>query len=346
MKKLFLLLMTLLCSLGLASCAGETVALPKAADLLFMRRHPIAPFSAEESGRMQSFMSENRALVSGDAVYTLELDEQHEPVLARYRLSGGRLSDFRVLTINCVPKWLTEHEGALYFVNELNGNRIERLEPDSGSYEILTDYACSYLQIVDGRLYFCDEEGFFCTSAMDGSDKRVIIDKPCCYPYLLGEAVLFQSESEGEILKLRYSIDGEPREIALTENRAYAPVVIGERLYYTMDAQIHSMGLDGLRPEILECPTVSSAAEFFREGEIWYARAITEGYGISQWRCPLEGGVVEENGYMGYLYCDFTDGKRRIDADYFSDGRLRAFLLTGTGGGRNEYLYGEVTNSR
>ena len=346
MKKLFLLLMTLLCSLGLASCAGESVALPKVTDVFFLRRHPIAPFSAEESGRMQNVMSANRALVTDDAVYTLELDGQHEPVLARYSLKDGRLSDFRVLMINCVPKWLAEHEGALYYINELNGQRIERLEADSGRLEVLTDHACSFLQIKDGRLWFCDADGFFCTAAMDGSDKRVVIDKPCCYPYPLGEALIFQSESEGEILKLRYSIDCKPREIALTENKAYAPVVIGERLYYSMDGRIHSMSLDGLTPEILESPQLGGAAEFFREGEIWYARAITEDYGITQWRCPLEGGVVEENGYKGYLYCDFTDGKRRIDADYFSDGRLRSFVLTGTGTGRNEYLYGEATNTR
>lgn len=346
MKKIFLLLMTLLCSLGLASCAGESVALPKVTDVLFLRRHPITPFSAEESGRMQSFMSENRALVTDEAVYTLELDQQHEPVLAEYRLKSGKLSDFKVLTVNCVPKWLAEHEGVLYYVNELNDQKLERLETESGKLKVLTDYACSYLQIRDGRLYFCDGEGFFCTTAMDGSDKRVIIDKPCCYAYILGEAVIFQSESEGEILKLRYSIDGKPREIALTESTAYAPVVIGERLYYSMGPQIHSMGLNGMDPEILDSPPISGAAEFIREGEIWYARAITEDYGLTQWRCPLEGGVVEENGYKGYLYCDFTDGKRRIDADYFSDGRLRAFLLTGTGGGRSEYLYGEVTKTR
>ena len=346
MKKLFLLLITLFSCLGMASCAAESVALPKMADLIFLRRHPIAPFSAEDSGIMQNVMSANRALIAGDSLYTLELDAEHEPVLASYKLEDGRLSDYKVLVKGCAPKWLTEHEGSIYYINELRGGRIERLELESRTLKGLTDYPCSYLQIKDSRLYFCDQAGAFCSAAPDGSDKRVIIGKPCCYAYQLDEAVIFQSESEGEILKLHYSMDGKAKEIALTAGTAYAPVIIGERLYCTMDGQIYSMGLDGLDPDTLETPWINGAAEYYREGEIWYARAITEDYGITQWRCPIEGGTAEENSYMGYLYCDFTDGKRRIDADYFSDGRLRAFLLTGTGAGRSEYLYGEVTNSR
>lgn len=346
MKKLFLLLITLISCLGLASCAAESVALPKMTDLIFLRRHPIAPFSAEESGRMQSVMSANRARVSGETLYTLELDDAHQPVLVSYSIGKQGLSDFRVLAGNCVPKWLTEHDGYLYYINELNGGRIERLKPGDAEPRQLTDYACSYLQIKDGRLYFCDEAGYFCTAAADGSDKRVIIDKPCCYVYQLGEVIIFQSESEGEILKLRFSTDGKAREVALTERAAYAPLIIGERLYYTMDGQIHSMNLDGLGPETMDSPRVSGAAEYVLEGSGWYVRAISEDYGITQWRCPVEGGPAEENGYKGYLYCDFADAQWWVDADYFSDGRLRSFILNGPKGSRSEYLYGEVTNIR
>lgn len=345
MKKFFLLMMTLLCTLCTASCAAESAAVTRLTDLIFLRRHPIAAFSPEESGSMQSVMSANRALIAGDSLYTLELDAAQEPVLASYRLEEGKLKEYRVLVKDCVPTWLTEHEGSLYYINELNG-RIERLDLENRKLQRLTDYSCTYLQIKDGRLYFCDDSGFFCTAATDGSDKRVIIDKPCCYVYLMDEAIIFQSESEGEILKLLYSVDGKAREIALTESTAYAPLIIGERLYCTMDGGLYSMRLDGFDPQKPETPWISGAAEYIREGEIWYARAITEDYGVTQWRCPVEGGVAEENGYMGYLYCDFSDGKRRIDADYFSDGRLRAFVLTGTGVGRSEYLYGEVTNTR
>ena len=346
MKKLVLLLMTLLCSLCLCSCAAESVALPKMTDVLFLRRNPVAQADAEESGRMQSIMSANRALVTEDALYTLELDGEHQPVLASYKLENRQLSDFRVLVRNCVPQWLTEHEGSIYYINELNGRRIERLDEGAAEPQWLTDYACSYLQIKDGRLYFCDEAGYFCTTAADGSDKRVIIDKPCCYVCFIGDVLLFQSESEGEILKLRFSTDGKTREIALTERPAYAPLMIEDRLYYTMDGQLHSMGLDGLHPETADSPRISGAAEFILEGGGWHARAISEDYGISQWTLLLEGGTAEDIGYKGYLYCDYADAQWRVDADYYSDGRLRSFILSGPKGSRSEYLYGEVTNIR
>lgn len=342
MKKLFCLLMTLLCSLGLASCAGESVALPKMTDLIILRRHPIAPFTAAESARMQSHMSANRALVTEDAVYTLELDREQEPVLASYKLERGRLSGYKVLSKSCVAKWLCQDEGNLYFINELNGRRIERIELATLKKTVLTDYPCSYLQIKDGQLWFCDEAGYLCTAEMDGSGKSVVIEKSCCYSYVLEGTVLFQSESEREILKLHFLEDG--REIALTERTAYSPVIIGERLYYSMDGQVHSMGLDGRGPQILESPLVSGAAEYILEDGAWYARAITEGYGISQWRCPVEGGESIANGYKGYLYCDYADGNCRVDADYFSDGRLRSFIFTGSESGRSEYLYGKATN--
>lgn len=344
MKKLFCLLMTLLCSLGLASCTGESVALPKMTDLLLLRRHPITAFSTAESARMQTHMSANRVLATEEALYTLELDRDQEPVLASYKLENGQLSQYRRLSRDCVAKWLVEHEGSLYYVNELNAQRIERIELATGKKTVLTDYPCSYLQIKEGQLWFCDGAGYFCKAELDGSGKTAVIGKSCCYTYVMDDSVLFQSESEGEILKL--FIIEEGKEIALTERTAYAPVIIGERLYYSMDGQIHSMGIDGMGTAVLESPKVSGAAEYILEDGAWYARAITEGYGLNQWCCPIEGGQSEDKGYKGYLYCDYADGFYRVDADYFSDARLRSFILTGSDGSRSEYLYGQATNIR
>lgn len=339
MKKLLCLLLTLICALGLCSCSGEA-ALPKKTDLFFLKRHPIAPLSAAESGRMQSAMSGNRAWLTEDALYTLELDRVHLPVLASYRWENGKLSDFQVLATDCVPMWLTEHEGALYYINDKQNRRLERLDLESMERTVLNPAACSYLQIKDGELYYRNEEHLFCAADLDGQNERIVIDKPCCYPWFLGDVLIYQSESEGEILKLRYELGNEVREIALTEGAAYAPMVIGDRLYYTMDEQIHSMGINGMSGAAIESPAFRGAAEYLLEESRWYARAISQDYGIEQWRCALPDGGLEFSGHSGYDYCDYADGNWRVDAEYFADARLRSFALVGQDGSHWEYLYG------
>lgn len=342
MKKLLCLVLCLVTMLSLTACGGEICALPKKLDALYLYRNPIEPFAREQSGHMQNVMTANRVYVGEDALYTLELDEQSRPVLAAYRLENAALSSYELLRENCAPKWICEYEGRLFYINEENGGAIECTELASLEHSVIAEGPCSYLQIKDGRLYFRDAEHLFRSVTPDGKNLQTVLDEPCCYPYLFGDMLIYQSESEGEILKLCVTATG--KKIPLTTQAAYAPVIIGERIFYTCDGWVQSMRLDGMSPTKCSGDTVSGAAEYIYENGMWYARAVSTGYGIQQWRCVLPEGRAEDYPYSGYSYCDFTGGGWRVDADYFADGRLRAFIVYGPDGGAAEYLYGKITH--
>lgn len=344
MKKLGCLILVIAALLTLTACGEELCALPDWWDALYLRRNPLPAVNREESGQMINVMGANRALVTEDALYTLELDEDSSPLLASYRLEGRQLSDFRILRDGCVPKWLTEHEGSLYYINGENGDAIECLELESMEHKVLTEGPCAYLQIRGGKLYFIDGQSRLCSMAADGSKMVTLLNERCCYPYIMGDVLIYQSEDEGETLKLRFGLGESAKEISLTEEAAYAPVIINDRLFYTSGGWIKSMRLDGMAPSLYSSDMVNGAAEYIFENGSWYARAVSTGYGVQQWRCALPEGQAENYPYSGYSYCDFTGGGYRVDADYFADGRLRAFILYTPEGSRAEYLYGEITN--
>jgi len=342
MKKLGCLVLAFLSAFMLTACSGEVCALPDKLDAFYLWRRPIVQFDQEQSGQMMNVMSANRAYVAEDALYTLELDGESRPVLSSYKLEGERLSDYMPLRENCVPKWITEHEGTLYYINEENGDAIECIDLESLEHRVLVEGPCAYLQIGDGRLYFTDAQKYFCSASLSGENVETVLDKPCCYPFLAGDVLIFQSEGEGEILKLRFTESG--KEIRLTEKAAYAPVIIADRIFYTCDGWVQSMRLDGMAPTLCSSDIVTGAAEYIFENGAWYARGVSTGYGVQQWSCALPEGQARDYSYSGYSYNDFTGHGFRVDADYFADGRLRAFILYSPDGSRAEYLYGKITN--
>ena len=342
MKKLGCLILLVIVLLSLTACGGEICALPNKLDALYLYRNPIETFSQEQSGQMANVMGGNRVYITEDALYTLELDENSAPVLASYKLEAQRLSDYEVLRVNCAPRWIREHEGILYYINGENGDALECIELEGLEHQVLVDGPCSYLQVEGGKLYFRNAEHIFCSAELNGQNITGVLDEPCCYPYIFGDRLIYQSESEGEILKLRF-LNGA-KVIDLTQMAAYAPVIINDRIFYTCDGWVQSMRLDGMSPARCSSDYVSAAAEYIFEGGAWYARAVSTGYGVQQWRCALPEGMAEDYPYSGYSYCDFLGFGFRVDADYFADGRLRAFMVYTPQGGGAEYLYGKITN--
>ena len=345
MRKFFcvLLIFALLCVLP--GCGERRVcALPDEGEARLLAKRPLTIPSAEESMEMARFMCSNRVCVSNDTLYTMDFDGDFQPVLAAYSRRGVELSVFRILVSDCVPEWLCLYEGCLYYVNSHANGRIECYDPAAGLYSVIADKPCSYLSIRDGRLYYCNEKGYFCSAGLDGSGETVIVDKRCCYPWLLGEALIYQDDNDGEKLRLRWLSDGA--ELTLSADAAYAPVLLGEKLIYSVKGGIHSMSIDGYDPAGYITPTLTGAAELIYEQGKWLLRGLSDDYGIDQWRVELSGGAVENCEAGLYRWCDYIDGSFRVDAVYYPDGRLRDFELVGADGSVTRYLSGKITKSR
>lgn len=302
---------------------------------------PGEPLNAEQSEAMSRYMCANRALIEEDRLYTLDYDEAQRPLLACYELAEEGVPR-RVLAEDCVPSYLCSEGGWLCFVNSLNG-QIERLRPDGSARETLVEGPCTSLQIADGRLYYLDDRGRFWQAGLDGGQASILLEGPCAYPYMLGDILLYQKENEGESLYLYDPTDGRSQK--LSDGPAYAPVYIGSTLYFTRrtDAggQLVRLTADRLSPlAAFDTPPLRGTAEFFRQGELWYARVAPEGQRLTQRILPLSGGEETDCAYSGYHLCDYVGGGRRIDAVYEADGRLHSFEFVELDGSSALYMAG------
>lgn len=304
-------------------------------------------FDTAQSLRMASVMGGNRALIAGDMLWCFEYDEDYSRVLARYELSGGVPVNFTILAEDCVPGSINLEGDRLYYINDNGSSSIESIGIDGSDRRVLIDEPCGFLQISGGELYFCDASGRFCRAATDGSGKTVLIDDICCYAYYFGGWVLYQSGNDGESLHLLCLGDG--KDIKLTGTVSYAPLIIGNTLYYTQMTdegnRISCLELENGLARVYESPLIQGAAEYIVDaGQGWSVRAVPADERLEQSSIPLAelgSGSWHQGGYSGYRLCDWA-GEQRVDAFYENGGRLRSFVLVDENGGETEYIAGRV----
>lgn len=337
MKKLSLIILLIACLLCLCACGkDDEPAIPDVEKLGVLEERALPEFTAEDSLRMINLMNSNRALVSDDTLYCLDFDQDYQPLLSAYTIGDG-LTDRRVLAEGCIPECLSEYQGRLYYINAYSGDCIESIGTDGADRLTLRDRAASYLQLEGGAMYYCDMEGRFCRAELDGSGESLVIDEPCFYPFLIGQAVLYQ-QGESEKLHLRYLEDGT--DVLLTDHAAYAPVIYEDRLYYSSQGTVHSMGLDGRSPREYDLPGIEGAAEFFvRDGQL-VLRAVANENGPRQWTARPEDiqSSLEYVQYRGYRLCSFAGDGLWADSVYNPDGRIRALVFTDAQGNETEYF--------
>lgn len=327
-----LLPLCLCAALLLTGCGAEAETSPPEPErsrTVTLVEEPLAlpQFEGEESARMACYMAANRALVDGETLYTLDFDALFRPVLARYQLSETGLSGYEILAEDCAASYLCLYQDALYYLSE---GRIERLNLSDGEREVLVEGPCLSLQLADGMLYYRDAQGSFCRIRPDGSSQTVLLRQPCDYAYVLGELLLYQSETDGLRLHLR-ELDGTRDEL-LSEEPAYAPLLLGPWLYYSSVGSLVRMDAATRETRSFDLPPLRGEAEFFCSPEDWVARIGLDDGGVGQALLTLgEEARLSLCGYQGYRLCDFVSETLRVDAMYEADGRLRCFALCAYG---------------
>ena len=342
MKKRLYLCLTALALLLCACGKSEKTAIPDPEDFEVLERREIADFDRTETERMINLMGGNRALVLNGTLYTLDYDAAYRPVLARYELTGDGLGERTVLAEDCLPVDLTELDGRLYYINgRAEGGAIESIGPEGEDRQTVREGGCSFLQVKNGALYFCDEEGRFCRVRPDGGGEQVILGERCFYPWLSDGWVLYQSDGDGERLHLRWLDDGT--DIRLTDRAGFAPVAVAGRLYYSGEGRFMSMGLDGLGGREHALPGLLGAAEVFPAEEGCALRWVEDENGPAQYTAELndegDGKLRPASAELrGYRLCDFIGGGYRVDAWYNPDGRIRCFVLCFPDGTEADYM--------
>lgn len=340
MKKAWRTWIICLCLLCLCGCGRGAAEEPRPRELQILQDRQLPELSREESMAMLRYMNVNRALILDGRLYTLDYDGAYLPVLAVYTLEGG-LRRERILAEDCVPEFLCQCEGLLFYRNARHNGALESVDPGSGKQRTVKTGPCDWLHAEGGRLYYCDASGRYCSAAPDGSGETVLLKEPCAFPWPLEDQLLYQRLSD-ESLRLYRTEDGS--DIPLTEQAAQSPVILDGRLYYSSGGTVCSMGLDGLDARRCELPTLARPAELLPAGEGLLLRGVTEDNGPRQF--TADPAVLPDSlrytAERGWQLCDTIGPEGRVDAVYNPDGRLRCFVFTDAEGRETVYIAGRV----
>ena len=340
----FLRILTcLLLAALLAGCAGVETETPEtAAEPAVSAPVPLAlqPFSSADSAAMSSYICRSRWLLEDKTLYGLDFDGQSRPGLYEVALRRGRPASFRLLVPDCEPEYLCRGGDWLYY---LNAGVPWRCRPADRVREKLADGPWRSLQFFDGALYYTDAQGRLWRCEPDGSGGELLLAFPCDYAWVMPEGVLFQSEDEGCFLKF-YVWDGELRQLSAAAS--YAPLRLGDTVWYAQYDRVGSALAcvdlaDGLVRRVSEA-ALHGEIELIPTPSGWQLRFFPAERDWAQRLYDPKSGTVTDCSYSGYRLCDGTDGKRRIDAAYEADGRLRCFILVDADGSETAFLRGDV----
>ena len=342
MKKLIWMLPLLLM---LCAC-GKADAPENSAQLRPLQDRSLPQLTEAESYQMLRCMTQSRALVHGPRLYCLDYDGDYLPVLAEYSLDGG-LRRNAILAENCVPVCLSLGGGRLYYLNERENYALESLALDGSERRTLREGPCGWLTLRGEALYFCDAEGRYCRTDLEGKGEERLLDTPCAYPWLLEEAVIYQSLEDGRLHLRSFSAEGEEADACLTQTQAAAPLLWGDKLYYSAGEELWSMGLDGLGAARYAVPALVYPAELLPEGGALRLRGISREGTLRQWIAWPEdaAGTLQYLSERGYFLCDYADAQHRIDTVYNPDGRVRCFLFIDADGRETVYIGGRVSGA-
>ena len=297
-----------------------------------------------EALAMANLLSGNRFLALDEALYGLDVDADGAPRLVVWQLRDGVLSDCRTLSEDIVPEWLCLADETLYWCNAAADGRLERLPlaAETPAVEIVLDESCSFLQLVEGTLYFCDGAQRFCRLGEDGR-AEVLVDTPVWYPCLHGGVLLYQSAADGETLHLRELASGEDRR--LNDVASYAPLCLNSVVWYSQRSGdgcvLASLDLRSGQGERFDSLVFRGEAQFLREGGKWCVRLFDFSPAITQLSGALSGPWQPSGGDL-YRMCDYQRAALRVDTLYQKDGRLFCFALVDEAGREQRFVSGEV----
>ena len=137
--------------------------------------------------------------------------------------------DISVLDPNGSAVYLNKSDDYLYYIRDYQC--VCRVKTDGSGLEVLYDGPCDYLQLHEGKLYFCDEDYHYVSMDLDGQNLTTVVDKEIYYPYFIAsDWMLFQDDADGESLHLYNTTHGE--EVNITYEISDAPILDGNYLYY------------------------------------------------------------------------------------------------------------------
>ncbi len=345
MKKTTLFLLALCVSLSavLSGCAGLPLS-PSAESRQKLKKveNPRIPeLSRAEGLTMQSYMSGGRAVISGQRLYCVDFDGDNKPALCSYDISSSNPTDFKILVSDCAAEYLNVFSDRIYFINRNSGGDIESVGINGEDLQTVKEGPCDFLRIHGEKLYYCDSAMRFCTASVTGAEQEILMPEPVFYPYIIGDSLIYQ-QSENEHLYMRDLKTGADTE--LTDQPAYAPVIMGDRLLCTVDGGVLDMGMDGMNPLKYQLGKIQGTARYSFDGETVHVAGISGGKEIRAWSFdtdePKESFAYNVTGT--YSLCDYIDENYVVYTNYEPGGRIKSFSLEDQNGKESRFYSGKI----
>ncbi|MCD8396203.1 MAG: DUF5050 domain-containing protein [Lachnospiraceae bacterium] len=207
------------------------------------------------------------------------------------------------------------YEGYLYFSTDYGVFRVA-LGGEAEAEQVLDSpiLVGQMLTFYEDRMYFCDEDRFLYSAALDGTDKKRLSDGMAYYPQIHDDRIFYRSAQydadgvyEMENTLCSISLDGEDKQIVLDE--VYQFNCLDDRIYYITlpndgETTLYSIEYDGTDcREIVDCQ--AGYLYVFDETD-WILYMKTDG------ELPED----EVGGKPGHLYCIKKDGTQETRLDY------------------------------
>ena len=339
-KSLINILSLVLAALLLCAC-GKTGELKS--EKLHIRKIlnlELEPLCRDESREMMNFMAGGRARVINDTLYTMEFDGELRPCLGAYDIAEGGLENFRILAENCVPEFLNEYKGKLYYINRENNSAIETVAADGSGAKVLKAGPADFLNVRAGELYYTDSKLRLCKSDLEGKREQIILAEGCYYPYYVGEKLLYQ-KSRNEHLYIYNFKDGSDMEI--TDIPSYGPVIIDDRFYCTVEDGIYSTNLQGTEAVKYEIKDIQGIADYEAQDSGVKISGVCGNDGVYSWSFSPEnpGDSFSKIPGGGYRLCEFRDESYSVYSFLEPAGRIKSFALFCPDGREIRYIKGE-----
>ena len=215
----------------------------------------ILNFSEDETRAMSNYMLRNRFLITDGVLWGTDFSYKEidgwsycEPKICAmpftFGNSGAAFEDISVIAEGVDTEFLVRSGDYIYcLLTALNSaeTSIARIYIPTHGFEIIYPSPCSTLQLFGDRLYVLDGESHLVSMDLNGGNiVQIVSDRSIYYPYMIADDwLLFQDDSAGESLKLRYLPTGY--EVTVSEGRVYEYVINGSVLYYSKVEDSESM---------------------------------------------------------------------------------------------------------
>ena len=139
------------------------------------------------------------------------------------------------------------HKDTLYIVN--NKGQLMSMNRQIGNQKVIINDVVSYVNIVGETIYYTNKDHHICSSDLNGQNQKVILDKEAYYMTVKDQKIYYQLDKDNESIYV-YDLSTHQNQ-KLNKRRSYNLNIIGEKIYYTSEDGIYSIGIDGKGDEKL-----------------------------------------------------------------------------------------------